>query len=347
MRIALIDTYYDAFLRSLPPLTDGYDAELSKLMDHAFGASFYSENLRALGHECIDIIANYESLQMLWLKEHDSFILFDYQSEIACRQLAEFRPDVIFLQDLSLLGKVGFKDAIIAAQCSCAFTRSSGLDVVFTSLPNHVEKFRTLGVPRVEYLPLAFEPSMLKYASAERDIDISCCAGVGKQSHWARGTDVLEAVAERFGEMFQWYGYGPENLPADSALRKCYRGSAWGVEQYRLYGHSKLCVNRHGEIAAGFTNNLRCYEAQGMGAMLLTEESPNLRELFPSAVPYDDAEDLCSKIEYFLGADGERDRDMYAKWGQDWVLRNHTYAQRMPIVSRVLSECLESRRVAQ
>lgn len=350
MKIVLLDTYYDAFLKSLPSLTEGYDAELAKLMDLNFGASFYGENLRALGHECIDIVANYEPLQKLWMAERG------IEDDGKCLrrvmlQVRECRPDVVFLQDLNFPDFRNMAgDYLLAGQCSCPMPKEKyarNLELVFTSFPHYVEKFRSLGVPRVEYLPLAFDPRMLKYASQVRDIDISFVGGVGRDSHWRAGTDVLEAVAARFGARFRWFGYGLENLSPDSPLRACYKGSAWGAEMYRVYARSKCVVNRHGEIANGFTNNLRVFEATGMGALLFTEHSKNLEKLFGPAIPvgYSSAKELCDELEWWL--DNENLRPEQARAAQQWTRLNHTYAQRMETVSRVLSECLERRKVTQ
>ena len=49
---------------------------------------------------------------------------------------------------------------------------------------------------------------------------------------------------------------------------------------YKVYGRSKIVINRHGEVAQGFANNMRMFEATGMGALLMTGQSPNLSDFF-------------------------------------------------------------------
>lgn len=345
MRIAIVDTYYPDFLRSLPPLEGTYDEELAKLLSMGFGTfDAYSHYLKALGHEVIDIIANYRPLQD---KAAQSFGWGSGSLQaIALEQIRRFKPDCLIMQDLSffspaVLSQIG-NDMLLAGQCSCPMPMTDTVrryHVLFTSFPHYVEKFQALGV-RAEYLPLAFDPRMLQYQSEKRDIEISFVGGVGKNSHWHKGTDALEAVAAAFPEQFHWYGYGLENLSSDSPLRKCYKGQAWGAEMYRVYGRSKIVVNRHGEVAEGYANNLRMYEATGIGAALITEQSLNQNELFPYGVcVYHSIPDLLVRLSYLLSVTSQC-RDM-AENGQDWTLQHHTYAHRMQRVSEVLTECLE------
>ncbi len=354
MKILCIDTYYPAFLSSLPQMTGKYEDELSSLLSLGFGTfDAYSFYLRAEGHDVVDVIANYEPLQRLWARENafpDGIAWTMSLETIMAEQVERFRPDVIFLQDAghistSMLQLWKSEGYMVAAQCSCALSPRvdvASIDVIFTSLPTHISGFKRF--TQAEYLPLAFDPRMTPVES-ERDIDISFVGGVGRESHWMAGTDVLEEIAKEFGPRFHWYGYGIENLKQYSALRACFRGSAFGKEMYSIYGRSRIVVNRHGEIAQGFTNNLRCFEATGCGALLMTEKSYNSENLFPvdTVGTYRDAKELISKIHHFLN--NEAGRRLVAKFGQIHTLTHHTYDIRMKTVSSVLSDRLSRREV--
>src|SRR5688572_5898187 len=78
-----------------------------------------------------------------------------------------FQPDVVFLQDLSLFGLDALKSLkskyVLAGQCSCRFEDDEKLkqfDVLFTSFPFYLDRFRKLGINGV-FLPLAFDPLVL------------------------------------------------------------------------------------------------------------------------------------------------------------------------------------------
>lgn len=352
-RIVVVDTYYDAFLRNLPPLQKSYDEELRALLDRGFGTfDAYSHNLKPYGWEVLDIVANYEPLQRLWAREND-------QSDIATtwavtlKQLERFQPDVVFMQDLSYFPPPFFRQLkkrgwLLAGQCSCPLPdpeHVAEFEILFSSFPHHVRTFREMGV-QAEYLPLAFDPRMWTEETfyGERDIDIAFVGGLGRSSHWKAGTDALEQVARVFGQRFQWRGYGRDNVDNSSPLAKCYRGQAWGKEMYAIYGRSKIVVNRHGEVAQGWANNLRMYEATGMGALLMTEAAPNLERMFPAdaIVTYANPDELCTRISYFLDRDGAQ---AIARKGQQWTLAYHNYAQRMATVSEYLKRALEKKHV--
>lgn len=329
-RIAILDTLYQDFLRGLSfEANKSYDESLANVLAERFGTfDAYSYHLRALGWETMDVIANSQRLQQKWAKEHD------FPRDILRAQIEDFKPDVIFCQDLSLarLHPEWHGQYYLAGQLSCPWPGDgivSMFDRLFTSFFHYVPRFEALGVKGC-YLPLAFDPRMLQYESATRDIEMSFCGGIGRNLHWKRGTDTIEAVASHFGKRFRCYGYGSESLNS-------WAGYAWGKQMYQVYGRSKIVINRHGEVSEGQANNLRLYEASGMGALVFTEEARQLDELFPRGTMerYEDTERLVEKIEYYLANDMERER--IAKAGQRQTLNNHTYAQRMKIVSDILT----------
>lgn len=345
-RILLLDSYYDAFVNTLPdPVNGSYEAELRRVLDTAFGTSdFFSRHLKTHGWECADVIFNHHRLQRRWALENG----WDSGSAgaIALGQIEAFKPDVLFFQDLNLFDHATMRmlegKYTLAAQCSCPMPPERNvalLTAIFTSFPHYVSRFKAMGVPCVEYLPLAFEASMLG-PEVPRQYDISFVGGVGKKSHWKAGTDVLERVAAHFKERFVWFGYGVENLEKGSPLIPRYAGPCFGREMYDVYQRSRCVVTRHGEVAEGFSNNLRMYEASGCGALLFTEDSPNLRSLFPldTVCEYRDADQLILRLTNALN--NWESSSWTAHKGQRWTLANHTYEERMARVSQILTSVL-------
>lgn len=339
-KIAILDTYYPQFLDSwyVNPAIP-YEEELQRLLHHSFGtADFYSRNLGALGWDAVDIIVNGEDVQARWAFEH-CMSSFDAQSILAA-QIAEFKPDVIFSQNLSL--DIPKPDGcILAGQCSCPWPGDANVrkyDLVFTSFPHYVERIDGLGVKAV-YLPLAFDPIVLERAVCPRERIYDCVFVGGIGRHWKRGQEVLEAVARQI-PTFLWWGYGVETLPKSSALREKYRGPAWGLDYYKILLQSKLVLNRHGEIAQGYANNLRMFEATGCGAFLVTEEYPNMRQFFdyPEVCEYANDREAVDMIAAML--DNDNVRLDSALMAQRRTMTDHTYASRMKTVSEVLTGML-------
>jgi len=339
-RIALIDTYYPAFLKSWPFDTDAdYQRELDLLLEFGFGTGdFYARNLRACGWETLDIVANSAALQEKWLNQHWA-PREDWNLErIALAQIKAFNPDVVFLQDLSWFSDAAIESLgerfLLAGQLSCPWpgdNRVRQMDVLFTSFPHYVGRFKKLGV-KEHYLPLAFEPDMLRrFTQGPRDIELAFVGGVGTPSHWSYGLAVLETVAKEIPEA-RFYGYGYSTLPKVSALRAKHHGEAWGIHMYSILSRAKIMLNRHGEVAENSANNLRMYEATGCGALLLTEEKDNIRDLFAAdeIATYRSPGEAVEKARYYLEHWDEGAE--IAKRGQARTLKDHTYKNRMPQV---------------
>lgn len=338
--ILIIDTYYPDFLKSVPLESQNYCIERGKLLDRSFGTfDAYSRNLRTCGWFAHDVIANHAALQELWAQESHW-----YNGDRLEAQIAFYDPDVIFMQDLSL--DVDKRDRLLAGQCSCPWPGDDNIrryDVIFTSFPHYVERIQRLGV-RAVYNPLAFDPiigarlsvdTWKDWSNPDRIHDCVFIGGVGNPSHWRYGMEVLEAVARHI-TTFKWWGYGAETLPPDSPLRSCYQGQAWGLDMYKILLQAKIVINRHGEVAEGFANNMRLFEATGGGAMLLTEEAPNLLNFFASdeVATYSNPQEAVAEIQYYLKNGDER--QFIAANGQRRTLLDHTYAQRMKAVSETL-----------
>jgi spore maturation protein CgeB len=349
-KILLIDTCYAEFLKTLyinPAAL--YQSELDKVLFQSFGTGdFYSRNLRALGWDARDVIANSTELQNLWSWEQRLHAFENHEpitampEDVLAAQIQEFAPDVVFLQDLSL--KVPKGNYIIAGQCSCPMPSEESLrqcDVIFTSFPHYLDRFQRMGIKAV-FNPLAFDPIVLERAgvpSGERIHDVVFIGGVGAPSHWRAGMETLEYVASHV-PTFKWWGYGVDTLPASSALRDKYQGEAWGLDMYRILLQSKITLNRHGEVANGYANNMRMFEATGCGSLLLTERSLNLHDYFSGmdAAAYGSPEEAVYLIERFLN--NPQGLAAIAANGQKRTLERHTYARRMETISETLKGML-------
>ncbi len=347
-KILLLDTYYPDFLRTLEvDPSQSYAVNLRRVLDYQFGtADFYSKYLNAFGWTAEDVITNFEPLQRLWAKE-DGMAADASLDDILRAQIHVFKPEVLFFQSLAILpnDQPDLKSRyLMACQCSCAVRRDrlKNFHVLFTSFPHYLHQFKREGIKAI-YNPLAFEPSVLDSIppDVKRTYDITFVGGVGEpgRTNWNQGARMLEAVANEFPQ-FGWWGYGVQLLPESNSLHRHYHGPAWGHAMFRVYAQSKIVINRHAEFARGFSNNMRMYEATGCGAMLLTESSVNLHQLFTGSevANYRSTQDALDQLYYFLAHEDER--ALIAKHGQQRTLNEHTYHHRMCTVSDELMELL-------
>lgn len=100
-----VTTYYQEYLKNFYaryPFSkqQSYQEQYDQLMADAFGWSdFFSKNLRKLGVEAYEIVANPESLQKAWASEHGLKFSSDWMKSIVLEQLRAYKPDVILFQD--------------------------------------------------------------------------------------------------------------------------------------------------------------------------------------------------------------------------------------------------------
>lgn len=377
MRVLVVDTYYPAFLTDhygeRPSLRDSsYDEQLRSLYERRFGTSdFYSRHLRELGHETAELVVNCEPLQFQWAREHGMRMPQALGAagrapgagrlgeaglhSVAATQIEAFAPDVLYLQDLWFFKRhelERFREggALVAGQIASRAPPAKlveGFDLIVSSFPHFVERFRGLGIDSC-YLPIAFEPRVLEDLNAmrvgaepgsERSHEVAFVGGLDPSVHPAR-VELLERVAA-VAELDVW-GYGAEALPPTSPLRGRYRGQAWGLDMYRVLADSKIVVNRHIDAAEGNANNMRLFESTGVGAMLLTDEGANLSELFESGrelITYDSAGDLVESVRHYLG--NEDERRAIAAAGQQRTLGEHTYGRRIAELAEALEQRLK------
>ena len=201
-----------------------------------------------------------------------------------------------------------------------------------------MERFRGLGIAS-EYFRIGFDPRVLERLGAVgADFGAVFVGGLGK-AHHGPGNDLLDRAAARL--WIDVWGYGRAERPLDSPLVRHYHGEAWGIEMYRVLAQSRISVNRHIDVAEDNANNMRLYEATGVGSLLLTDAKNNLGELFDvgrEVVAYRDEEELIEAVEHYLAHEDER--ATIAAAGQQRTLRDHTYGVRMRELLEILGSYL-------
>jgi hypothetical protein len=354
MRFLILDTCYPAFLRThyarRPELAGAdYATQWQALMQTFFGtADSYSHALGALGHEAHEVVANCAPLQRAWAREHGAPLTTPFRlarERIVLAQARDYRPDVVYVQNMRffstrLLAELRRAGATIVGQIASELTihrRLRVYDLVLTSFPHFVDRFRAAGI-RSEYLRLGFDPRVLdrlEREGATRGRHGAVFVGALNRGQHRAGNELLERAARRVP--IDFWGYRAGAWPKGSPLRTCYHGEAWGIDMFRVLYESRIAVNRHIGVAEAYANNMRLYEATGVGTLLLTDAKQNLPELFRpggEVVTYRSEDELVEAVEHYLGAEDER--VSIARAGQERTLREHTYARRMEELLRIL-----------
>lgn len=376
MKIAIVDTYYLKFLaayyRAHPNLKfASYQEQLEALLGASFGTSnFYSSHLKSLNVEAIDIIANCRPLQRAWMLEAGlkngllDFII-PYQLyktpmigsifstispgflRVITEQIKFYSPDVLYCQDINFFPEESLRElkkhvGLIVGQIASPLPPTAFLknyDLILTSFPHFVNRIREMGI-NSEYFRIGFETKILDQIKAvKKNIDVSFVGGLG--SKHSNSIELLEYLAKH--TPIKFFGYGVNKLSRYSPIRLKHYGERWGIEMYKTLASSFITVNRHINVAENYANNMRLYEATGVGALLVTDAKENLGDLFEvgkEVLAYSDKYEAAELINYHL-AHPEVASEI-AKLGSRRTLSDHTYLNRMYELKNLLIQYLSN-----
>lgn len=369
LKFLIVNADYTDFLSHLYAQHPGlarrsYQEQIQVRADSLFGsADFYSSNLRKLGHEAWDIRVNNEFVQRAWAREHNisaspsyvwrfrlrrGVLPWLYQvkvrrwlTDILAAQIKYFQPDILLNLAMDSISSQFWKEfksdiRLLVGQIAAPLPEGedwSCYDLVISSLDNFVEFFQRQGIPSERHR-LGFEPRVLdRLDQPNKSIPVSFVGGLSR-AHVERVT-MLENLCRRVD--LRIWGMIDASLP--TSLRRCYQGPAWGYDVYRILHDSKLTLNEHGKWAGPYANNLRLYEATGVGTLLVTDWKTNLHEMFEPGkelVTFRSAEECVEVVQYYLEHSAER--ECIAKAGQQRTLRDHTYYQRMQELVHLLGK---------
>jgi spore maturation protein CgeB len=376
MKIFLLDTYYPKFLSAYYAehsqySNKSYETQLKDLLNESFGTSdFYSRHLKDMGHDVSDFIVNCHQLQGIWAEENDFKInrlalklpqglnnipmVGPWISklrglvDIAVEQIKREHPEVLYCQDLWFLSPKRLDElrpyiGLIVGQIASPLPPRDYLlryDLITTSFPHFVPRLQSMGIA-AEYFQIGFDSSVLrKLGNIEKNIDVSFIGGVSR--HHVNAIPILEYLANH--SSIEFYGYGAKNLSVHSPIRKRHRGEVWGIDMYRALSRSRITLNRHIKVAENNANNMRLFEATGVGTLLLTDAKENLSELFhvgKEILAYSNAEEAVELIQYYLSHPDEA--EVIAKAGQARTLNQHTYRNRMKELAPILEYYLSKK----
>ncbi|HQZ66501.1 MAG TPA: glycosyltransferase, partial [Planctomycetaceae bacterium] len=365
------------FYGQCPDLSSqSFDTQLARRMASLFGvADFYSRAFAAAGHASQDLILNNEYLQRAWLAENDKTVSFDRWSfrlrrglfpwfskvkdpawmlNVLAAQLEYYQPDLILNIEMHFVPPLFWKknkpkSSRLVGQISWIHNKTSEgnlkvvvpetqawsvYDLVLSSFPTTIEYCQKIGVP-AQLSRLAFEPSILnRFEGQTRDIPVSFIGAVGSGIHKSR-LAWLNSVCS----MIPVDVWTPSEsfIPADSPIRQRLHGNAWGTDMYGVLNRSAITLNQHGDVP-DHANNLRLYEATGMGCLLITDWKPDLCEILRpgiECVAYRSDEECVEQILYYQNHPDEALQ--IARAGQRRTLEEHNYDSRIHACLKHLS----------
>ncbi len=266
--------------------------------------------------------------------------------QILAAQIEHYQPDVILNHDIAGISTRFLKEMkpfyrlLVGQHAAMPLNESvdySCYGLAVSSLPFTADFFRSKGV-QAEVYGLGFEPAVLEQVwSAGRDIPITFIGNL-YEVHAGR-IKWLERICSDFEQTKVW-APSIDSVARNSPIRGCYQGTLWGREMYEVMQRSKITLNHHDDITP-YANNMRLYEATGIGTLLITDWKQNLHEIFElgtEVVSYRDADECAAEIDHYLKHEEERLK--IARAGQERTLKEHTYLHRMRQLADIVEKYL-------
>jgi hypothetical protein len=306
-----------------------YADRIHRFLDHCYNAVHVLDPAYRNDPEFRLTVANDAVLQLQWAKEHG--LATEDLTEILLAQIEEHRTEVVYSLNpirwdsafvRRLPGTVRATLAFLASDWGKADLRAFTL--VVSNFPHFLSAWKAGGVRAAHFSP-SHDPHMRTFAEqGNRPIDI-CFAGTYSDLHRRRNR-ILEKCAGMAGRYRLVFALThPKwkpliNLPIlrrfpgptpylPEALRSIRIDPVYGLEMYELLGKSKIVLNAAVDLADQYRGNMRCFEAMGCGACMVSDTGTYPEQFVPDVhfLTFEGCEDLASRLESIL-AEPERAR---------------------------------------
>ena len=314
---------YLAYLNRLARDATSFAARLSIFMEDRFGALHVLEPVLEGAPEAFFTNADDEILQRLWAREHGLPVKATLE-DILLAQIEQQRTEVFYNSDpirypSSFVRRL--PGSVRTALCWRAVpSRTADLTAygaVLGNFPTIADFWRKQGC-RAELLYPAYDPVMAVYGTGERPIDVLFVGGYSR--HHRERAKTLESVATlarthnvafhldasrltRLAEspLGRLLPLGKHRRPP--VIAEIARSAVFGRKLYELIGQSKVVLNGAIDIAGRDRGNMRCFEAMGCGALLVSDDG-NYPEGMQNGVTietYASSADAASVVSRCLG----------------------------------------------
>jgi hypothetical protein len=269
-----------------------FDARRRIFLDDRFGALHLLKPVLDDDADAYLACGNDEVMQLQWARENQIPAKSSLE-DILLAQIEHHRTEVLYNLD-----PVRYPSSFVRRLPGCVrktlcwrAAPSGQADLtaygaVLGNFPSILESWRRKGC-RAEWFAPAIDPAMDAYGHGERPIDVLFVGGYSRH-HSARAR-ILEHVARLAGSLHVVYCLDASRLTrlAESfvgrllplqrhrrpqAIAKIATSPVFGRQLYESIGRSKIVLNGAIDMAGPDRGNMRCFEAIGCGALLLSDD---------------------------------------------------------------------------
>jgi hypothetical protein len=342
---------YLARLNKLAPETLGFEERRRIFLDDRFGALHFLQPVLNGDAEAFFTNGDDDILQRQWAREN-GIRANSSLDDILLAQIESHQTEIFYNMD-----PVRYPSTFVRRLPGCVkktlcwrAAPSGNADLtaygaVLGNFPSILESWRQKGC-RAELFVPAIDPFMDEYGQGERPIDVLFVGGYSR--HHSRRAKILEKIASLADTRQVVYCLDASRLTtlAESPLGRLLplgkhrrpetvatiaKPPMFGRQLYELIGKSKIVLNGAIDMAGHDRGNMRCFEAMGCGALLLSDAGnyPEAMNAGETMIAYSTAGDCLDRIQELLIdwddakkiADNGRARirDLYSKEFQ-WTL---------------------------
>jgi hypothetical protein len=282
---------YLAHLNRLAAEASGFEERRRIFLEDRFGALHFLKPVLDQASEAFFTNGDDETLQRHWAREQ-GLPGKPTLEVILLAQIEHHRTEIFYNLD-----PVRYPSAFVGKLPGCVrktfcwrAAPSGNADLtaygaVLGNFPSILESWRQRGCRAELFFP-ALDPLMDKYGHGERTIDVLFVGGYSRHhtarartlEHVARLADTCRIVycldASRLTKLAEsaigaWLPLQKHRRP--DSIAKIAKPPVFGRQFYELIGSSKIVLNGAIDMAGTDRGNMRCFEAMGCGALLVSD----------------------------------------------------------------------------
>jgi len=269
----------------------------------------------------------------------------DWFNDILINQISNIKPDILIIRNIGLLPPSFFRQYkakvfLVGQHDASPIPKGSNLrhcDLLLFSSPRYVDYYQSQGL-NSELFRFGFEASILsRIPNARKDIPISFIGSI--QPEHASRREWLAEICKVHAPSY-WLR-GIEQIQRRSPIKNAYRGEVYGISMFDVLNRSQIVINQHIDSAGDYADNMRMFEATGVGSLLVTDNKSNIADFFmpdQEIVTYKNTRECIEKLTYYLA--NEKYRLEIGSRGQTRTLQDHTYRIRVEEMLNCLARYL-------
>jgi glycosyl transferase family 1 len=310
-------------LRALVNPASAFGDQVSTFLGDRYAASHLLKPVLDAEPSAFFTNGNDRALQASWAREHGLKADSPFD-EILLAQIEEHRTEVFYNLD-----PVRFGDDFLSRLPGCVKRHFAwraapsphdnfrNYHLVVSNFPGILARYAERGFRTAYFFP-AHDSAMDEYAArTERPVDLLFVGGYSR--HHRRRAQILEAVAALADRWCVRFHLDRSRLTrlAESplgllpplrrhrrppTLRQIAQPGVFGRELYSAIAGAKIVLNAAVDMAGEERGNMRCFEAIGCGALLLSDEGIYPSGMQPGAalLTYRDAADAVARVNQLL-----------------------------------------------